>query len=335
MKLLSTVPFHEEQLQRLAEIAPDLDMRLEVGARGEGLRPFVEADTEIIYAFGAPGNVVEYAPGLRWVQLLSAGCDYLAGSALMKSPVVVTTCSGLHATPIAEHVMSGILALYRGLPRTFRAQVEKRWLGQDDFSRITHEFRGRTVGIIGYGSIGREVARLSKPFGTRILAMKRDAGDVAERGYAFPDVGDLEGSIPDRIYAPNELHEMLAECDVVVLAMPLTDETRHMLGRREFEAMKPGSFIVNIARGAVMDEAALIEALKNGKPVGVALDVFETEPLPQDSELWDLENVIVTPHIAGASRPYLRRAFEVFAENLGRYVREEPLLNLVNRDLGY
>ena len=253
----------------------------------------------------------------------------------MQSATQITTASGTQATPIAEYVLGVMLAFYRWLPQAYRAQARHEWLTQAEVARGSRELRRRTVGIVGYGSIGREVARLAKPFGTRILALKRNPDERADTGYAVDDTGDPTGEIPEAYYAPEDLQAMLSECDVVVLAVPVTKETRGMMGAEAFAAMKPGSFLVNVARGCVIDEAALMHALKEGPMAGAALDVFEQEPLPEDSPLWDFDNLMVTPHISGASRAHLRRSFELLLENIKRFVNDEPLLNLVDKERGY
>lgn len=337
MKLLAGVKLHDDQRRRLEQVAPGLEL---VGGdrllmNFDEVSALLEPDTEILYTFRVPRDLLDRSPSIRWLQLLSAGCDYLLDSPVMRSDVKITTGSGIHAIPIAEHVLAMILALYRRLPETMAAQSRREWLDRNEVVRKTRELRGRTVGIVGYGSIGREVARLAKPFGTTILAMKRDPARRSDAGYTVEDTGDPAGSIPEKFYGPDRLMEMLPECDVVVVAVPLVEETRGMIGRRELNAMKPGSFIINIARGEVIDEAALIEALKEGPLGGAGLDVFDHEPLEPESELWGLNNAILTPHVSGGSRPIQRRAFEVLIENLGRYTRGDPFLNLVDRDQGY
>lgn len=336
MNLLSTVPFDEAQLARLKESDPNLNIQAhQFVPDPRDVTKQLTPETDILYTFRVPHDVLEKSPSIKWVQLLSAGCDHLKGHAILNSDVDITTGSGIHATPIAEYVLASILALYRGLNRAFRAQIKHEWLREGDVMRGTRELRNRTVGIIGYGAIGREVARLAKPFGTRILALKRDKNKLIQRGVPGDEVGDPQCKIPDQIYGPEELTEMLGLCDVVVIAVPMTADTKHLLGAKEFASMKDQSYLINIARGSVVDEAALTQALQSGKLAGAGLDVFEKEPLDKNSDLWDMENVIVTPHVSGASRRYLRRAFEILAENLGRQVRNEPLINLVDHKQGY
>lgn len=335
MQLVSSVPLDEGQRSRLTAIAPDVEFIASAGFIGEEVGELVSADTEIVYGFRVPPNLLKRAPRLKWLQLQGAGCDHLFGTSILESGVTVTTASGVHATPIAEYVLGTMLGHYRWLPQSYRAQAKREWLSQNEVARGARELRGRTVAIIGYGSIGREVARLAKPFGTRILAVKRNPEARAETGYTVPGTGDPDGSLPDAYFGVDRLCEALAESDVVVLAMPMTRETDRMFGLEEFRAMKQGSFLINIARGEVIDETALAHALGNGPMAGAALDVFETEPLPADSPLWGIENLVITPHISGASRPLLRRTFEILAENLRRFVAGEPLVNRVDPEKGY
>ena len=267
-----------------------------------------------------PGKLTlgEVAPRLKWIQLTSAGADRLLNSGFIEAGVTVTTASGLHATPIGEFVLTSMLMFSKGAPTYMRAQARHEW------TRFPpRELFGKTVGVVGFGHIGEEVGRLAKAFGCRVIATKRSA---TERSSA-PNA--------DEIMPPGELHRLLAASDFVVLSMPLTPDTRGMIGEAELRAMKPTAVLVNIARGPVVAEAALIDALLAGRIAGAALDVFEQEPLPPESLFWDMENVIVSPHISGGTEIYNQRVVEIFARNLGRYLRREPLENVVDPARGY
>jgi phosphoglycerate dehydrogenase-like enzyme len=216
-----------------------------------------------------------------------------------------------------------------------RAQLRHQWLRSGQFMGSVDELRGRILGIIGYGSIGRETARLAAAFGMRVLALKRDPANRRDPGWCPAGLGDPDGSIPEKFYGSNECEAILRESDYVSVTLPLTEHTRRLVGAREIAAMKPGAYIVNIGRGEVIDEPALIDALRAGKIGGAGLDVFEKEPLPSESALWDMENAILTPHMSGANRGYMDKACELFADNLRRFVAGQPLLNLVDRRLGY
>jgi phosphoglycerate dehydrogenase-like enzyme len=277
----------------------------------------------LIDAAAMGGNVPvktirEAAPRLKWIQLTSAGADRLLNSGFVEQGITVTTVSGLHATPIGEFIIGAMLQWAKGAPRTLRAQIKHEW------TRFAPtELYGKTVGIVGIGHIGAEAARLAKAFGCRVIATKRSATTVETADYA------------DEIMPSSELPRLLAESDYVVLCVPLTNDTRGLIGEKELRTMKPSAFLVNIARGPVIVESALISALREGVIAGAALDVFEREPLPADSPLWDMENVILTPHVSGGTEIYNKRASEIFADNLRRYLSRQPLRNVVDPTRGY
>jgi phosphoglycerate dehydrogenase-like enzyme len=252
----------------------------------------------------------------------------------LSAEVILTTTSGIHAINIGQYVLALMLAWAHRLPALIDHQRRGEW-PEGRFQRfVPQELRGGTIGIVGYGSIGREVGRLASAFGMHILALQR--GDApADHGYTIPGVGDPQGTLPESFCRPDELRAMLAECDYVVLAVPLTEATRNLVGADELRAMKPSAFLVNVARGGIVDEPALIQALQEGWIGGAGLDVFAQEPLPADSPLWSGENVILTPHIAGITPHYNDRAADVFAENLRRYLAGEPLFNRVDPEKGY
>ncbi len=258
------------------------------------------------------------APHLKWIQLTSAGADRLLNSGFIEEGVIVTTVSGLHATPIGEFVLSAMLMFAKGAPGAMRAQMRHEW------TRFApRELYGKTVGVVGFGHIGQEVGRLSKAFGCRVIATNRSA----KERHSAPNA--------DEIMPSDQLHKLLGESHYVVLSMPLTPKTRGMIGEPELRAMKPTAVLVNIARGAVVAEAALIQALRERWIAGAALDVFEQEPLPPEHPFWDMENVVLTPHISGGTEIYNERAAEIFARNLARYLRGEPLENVVDPARGY
>jgi phosphoglycerate dehydrogenase-like enzyme len=285
------------------------------------------SDAEVLFGFWGnmlvemypnPQVLRENAPKLRWVQLTSAGVDRAARSGLVGSEFMITNASGVHATPIGEYVLLLMLMFCKGAKTFVRAQERHEWT-----RFMSRELYGKTVGIVGYGHIGEGVAKLAKAFGCRIIATRRS---ITER---------TRTDLVDVLLPAAELPELLAESDFVVLAVPLTDETRHMIGEAELRTMKPSGVLINIARGAVIDTDALVRALKDGTIAGAGLDVFEQEPLPPESELWSLENVIMSPHISGGTEIYNQRAVAIFCENLRRYLAGEPLMNLVDAERGY
>jgi phosphoglycerate dehydrogenase-like enzyme len=275
-------------------------------------------DCEVIVGWGRlPLPAFRMAPALRLLQMTSAGIDKLDPAIWQQ--VVVCNGNGISAEPIAEHVLMVLLMLARDAPRLLRSQQQRHW----DRGVAAREISGMTLAIVGMGAIGGAVARRARALGLRVLALRRS---VSQRG---------ADDLADEVYPPHDLLHVLARSDAVVLATPLTPETRGLIGAAELAAMRPGSFLINIARGAVVDEPALIAALQSGQIGGAALDVFAQEPLPTDSPLWGMENVIITPHSATRSDRANERMSALVCENLRRYLAGEPLRNLVDLGRGY
>jgi len=293
-----------------------------------------KTEAEILFAVSAIPTP-EQAPKLRWLQTHWAGVEHLSEEAIWESDITITNTSGLHAPNIGQYVMAQILAWANRIPRWFHYQQNATWPKDRWLKFLPDELRGRTLGILGYGSIGREVARLAKGFGMTVLATKRDARRIEDEGYIVPGTGDPEGSVVDRIYPGEATAMMVSECDYVVITLPESPGTRHLVDEVLLRKMKPESFLVNVGRGSVIKEGDLILALKKGWIAGAGLDVFESEPLPPESPLWSMENVILTPHISGFTPNYDLRAADIFEENLRRYVANQPLLNVVDRSTGY
>lgn len=265
-----------------------------------------------------PPAILEGATSLKWFQTITAGVDRMAAEGLLTDRYIITKVSGLASVAIAEYVIGTMVMLAKGLHGSVRDQAEHKWS-----FRFTSELAGKTCGIIGLGAIGRETAKRARAFGMRVIATRRRPGEAD----SDPDC--------DALFAHSDLTRVLSESDYVVLCVPLTDETRHLIGSEELKAMKPTASIINIARGAVVDQEALYAALVDGTIASAALDVFEPEPLPADNPLWDLPNVIVTPHISGAVEGYGHRAARIFVANLRRYAAGEPLDNVVDPVLSY
>jgi phosphoglycerate dehydrogenase-like enzyme len=335
MKVVSTVALQPSHRAAILNAAPNAELVDRQIRSPEEFSELVSGGCDVLLTFRLPRDVSDRAPGLRWIQLLSAGADHALGGALKGSSMTLTTASGIHATPIAEYTLGSMLAYAHRIHLSLRAQIRHEWSRSRNLSEPLDELRGRTIGIIGYGSIGRETARLAAAFGMKVLALKRNPADRVDTGWCPAGLGDPEGSIPARFFGPDEREAILRESEYIDVTLPLTDHTRKFIGEREFAAMKPGAYLVNIGRGKVIDEAAMTAALKAGKIGGAGLDVFENEPLESDSLLWDMENVIMTPHISGDSRDYLGKACELFAENLKRFAENRPLLNVVDPRLGY
>ncbi len=338
-KVLLTQRFNDAQLGRLAAVSPDLEIvqrsvseawdRMDTGSLMTG-------DEEILYGFMPPRDLTR-APKLRWVQLHSAGINQLEGHPILRSNILITTSSGIHAVPIGGFAIALMLALARRIPQIVQAQERGEWPHDRWRTFVGPEVHGMTLGIVGYGSIGRETARIAKQgFQMRILALTR-SGNRVDNGYHEPGVGDPTGILPDAWFGRDQLFDLLAESDFVLIAAPLTPETRNLIDARALEAMKPTAYIVNIARGGIIDETALAHALEENRIAGAGLDVFAQEPLPSDSPLWKVNpaRLIMTPHISAATPHYDDRAVELFATNLRRYLRGETLFNLVNKELAY
>ncbi len=335
INVLIAHPFPAELYDKLANVSPCLKIA-QYNPDDEDAAARIE-EAHVYYTSGYL-PLPEDAPNLKWVQIHSAGADWIVSQPLYAdTDIIFTSISGVNAVNMAEYALAQMLALSHCLLQMFEDKAAARWVDNDDkWERfVPLELHGKTLGIVGYGSIGREIARLSQAFGMTVLAVKRDLRSLDDRSFALPDTGDPEAAIPDRIYPPEALKSFLGECDFVVVTVPLTAKTRRMIDAAALSAMKQGSILINIARGDVVDEPALIRALQSGHLGGAALDVFSQEPLPEDSPLWRMPNVIISPHIAGATPYYDDRATDLFAENLRRFVAGEKLINAIDRTLGY
>ena len=336
MKILSTVGLTEVQRRQIEGAAPGAQI---VDRRCRSQAEMVEAaegGCDVLFGFRVPDELVRRAPDLKWVQLLSAGADHIMkGELAARSAIAVTNSSGIHSTPIAEYTIGSMLAWSHGLHITLRAQMRREWKRNSQFMDTVDSMRGKTLGVIGYGSIGRETARIAQALGMTILALKRNPDERRDTGWNPPGVGDPEGRIPARWFGPSDCAAILRESDYVTVTLPMTPHTRQFIGRGEITAMRPNAYLVNIGRGEVIDQAALIEALREGRIGGAGLDVFEREPLEAESPLWDIETVILSPHMSGAFKDYNGACCEVFAANLARFTKGQPLLNQVDRALGY
>jgi phosphoglycerate dehydrogenase-like enzyme len=280
----------------------------------------------------------EEAPLLRWIQLPFAGMEWAMQHRIVQAEdVVVTSSSGIHATQIANYCLMMMMAFNYQLPKMIAFQQKSEWSKSAYDIFTPTDMRHQTVGIVGYGSIGRELARITKALGMTILATKRDVKRPAETqtDYTPEGLGDPEGTIPERLYPGEALATMAADCDYLVVTVPLTEQTRQMVNERVLYAMKDTAILINIARGSVVDEKALITALSQNVIGGAALDVFEEEPLPSTSPLWQMDNVIISPHISGLIANYAVKAADLFIANLKRYLEKKPLYNQLDREAGY
>lgn len=299
-------------------------------------------EADVLYSGKIPAIVPAETPNLRWIQLPSAGADHVRSLPVWNSDITITASKGIHTVPMSEHVFAMLLALVRQLPALFRAEVEHEWLHERRDSHLQFgELRGRTMGIVGWGKIGDGVAHLARAFGMRVIGTRWSVTAPREvpgrTDPAFTDAPWLEPveHSPDIVYPPAQLHDVLSQSDVVVVILPLTSETQGLLAEAEFRAMKRGALFLNIGRGAVVREEALVHALQSGQLGGAGLDVFTQEPLPSSSPLWSMPHVIVSPHVGGMSDRTNERAARFFAVNLSRYLEGQPLLNVVDRKQEY
>ena len=292
------------------------------------------ADTEfdILVAEEIPHNLARW-PRLRFVQLVSAGINHLDGHPVWRSDIVVANASGTHSVPIAQYVTCAVLMLAHHMPRAIAPETTRHW--QRDRLECTI-VRGQTVGIIGYGSIGRECARQLHALGMRVVCMKRDPANRRDEGFtAWPGTGDPNGEIPERWNGPKQLHELLPQCDAIVVTTPATTSTLGMIGRKEFALMKKTAVLVNVARGGIVDEEELAEAVRTHSLAGAVVDCFSTEPISLDHAYFDTPRIILTPHVAGVCEDFWPIMAKLVDENVRRYVAGRPVLNRVDVRHGY
>jgi phosphoglycerate dehydrogenase-like enzyme len=279
-------------------------------------------DATVYFGFSFPEPLFGRAKRLRWIHSASAGIEANLFPALVESDVILTNSTGLHEICIPEHVLALVFAFARNLPAAFRLKQEHRWDRIEPLRRGgIRELSGSNLAILGVGPIGRALVGKAAGLGMHVRVMRRHAGR--------PVAG------AEHVVGPEALHELLGWAHFVVLAVPLTAETRHLIGADELRSMRSDAVLINIARGEVVDQDALVEALRAGTIAGAGLDVTTPEPLPADHPLWELPNAILTPHISGYTPGYFPSVLALFADNLGRFVKDAPLRNLVDKRLGY
>ena len=335
VEVLITVPFSDTLITRLSNVSPKINVTAISVQKTSEIPAELWARTEILYT----GHILpnpEQVPALRWIQFHFAGIDrYLDEPVIKKPEMQVTTLSGAAAPQIAEHVLGMLLALTRKLPAIFTSQKKSEW-PKDRFDRfVPVEMNGKTCGIVGYGSVGRQVAKLLQPFGVKVLATKHNAMNPRDEGFISEGQGDPQGDFIQRLYPPQALKTMLKECNFVIVTAPLTKETEGLINASALAALKPGSFLVDVSRGSIVKIPDILDALKSGQLTGAALDVFPEEPLPQTSPLWQTPGLIISPHISGGSAAYNERAAQLFSENLSRYLAGLSLYNLFDPSRGY
>lgn len=316
MKIVTSYDLSADNLSSAYAIAPNA--RFVVASTDEDKRREIE-DAEAFFGFGLKPEMISKARNLRWIQFSSVGVESILSPELLNSDITLTNARGATAINISEHVMSLILAFARTLHISIVNQTNKFW---ENFRNLpVLEISGDTLGIIGLGNIGLQVAKRAHAFDMRILAV--DPTQTEKPDYV------------ESLWKMDRLHDLLGQSDFVAICCPLTPQTKGMIGAPEFRAMKPTAILITIGRGQIINQSALIEALRTQEIAGAGLDVTDPEPLPQDSPLWEMDNVIITPHHAGASPKSWARIFNLFCENLRRFVAEEPLINIVDQARGY
>ena len=282
-------------------------------------------DAEIFLGWSLRGEQVRIAKKLRWIHSTAAAVHQLMSPELRAGDIIVTNARSVHGPVVAEHAIALMIALAKRLPSAVRYQQQHIWAQEQISYQHPHptELAGSTLGLIGYGAIGSEVARSALALGMRVLVVRQHPERESGIGHEIAAFGS------------DRLDEVISQSDFLVLAAPHTDMTRRLINAERLARMKPTAYIINVARGALIDEAALTDALRHHRIGGAALDVFDHEPLPADSPLWDLDNLLITPHTAATSDKMWERHYALIKENLRRYFAGEPLLGLVNKQVGY
>lgn len=310
-------PMPGERVDRLRAEFPEVTF---VVADPDGMSSAL-ADADAVVSWRLSADDLEVAPKLKWMQTVGAGVDDIVSPELIARGILVTNNSGVHASNIAEHVLCMMLAFARKLPLQIRGQIAHEW--RDDVGRQgVFELGGQTLMIVGMGNIGRALAERANALGMKVIGVRRQTTLDLPRGV-------------DEQFGDDQLKDQLPRADHVAITLPLTSRTRHLFDDSTIGAMKPGSYIYNIGRGPIIDTQSLISHLESGRLAGAGLDVTDPEPLPPDSGLWDMQNVIITSHTSGATPNYLDRAMEILHENIRRFATGRQLLNVVDLNEGY
>jgi phosphoglycerate dehydrogenase-like enzyme len=307
--------------ERLAEQFPQLRVVQRNNFDGA---PEDLGEAEVIFTVALTPEQFRAARNLRWIQAPSAAVHQFLFPELVNSEVVLTNASEVHGPVVAEHVIAVILALAKKLPQAAVLQSQHLWGQEAMWNEGAHlrEIAGATLGLIGVGSIGRRVAKMAAALGMRVIALREHVEKGAPEGVAA-------------VFPPSDLEKLLSQADYVVMAVPLIPATQCLIGAAQLAVMKPDGFLINVGRGPQVDETALIDALRSRQIAGAALDVFDHEPLPGDSPLWRLENLLITPHTAGLTAKLWQRHYEFLSDNLRRYLGHRPLQHVVDKRRGY
>ena len=326
-------PYSDAAVAAFRAVSPRLVIRADPRADADGVDAVTREDLDALIAGSLPTDRSRI-PSLRWMQVMSAGVEALVGPGTPPWPagVVLTNARGVYAVPIGQYTIAAILRVAERMDARQRQQALGRWPDAEHaFTGVL--VRGQTLVIVGYGGIGREIARLAQALGMRVIAVKADPAHRADDGFRIPGTGDPDGSIPERIVGLDDLPAVAAEADFLSVTLPLTRSSKGVVGREVLAALPGHAWLINTGRGPVVDEAALDEALAAGRIGGAVLDVFGEEPLPPSSPLWARENVVITPHVSGVGLP--RQLEALVTDNLRRFVAGEALRNQVDTERGY
>ena len=337
-RALITREFSKEWVEELRSTLPEeIEIIQQTAANAADISPEIWKTVDILYSGeGYPDPAI--APNLKWAQLDTAGVNHILETPLWKSQVKLTTLNGVAPPNMGEFAILLMLNFGHHLQQLFKSQQDHDWPSfQYRWDYYTPaELRGATVGVIGYGNIGREIGRLAHAFGMKVVAVDQNPPrEPNPLTYQIPELIGLGGCDPDEYYPPSQILTAVSDCDYVILVLPYTSATHHMINADVLKAMKKSAVLINIARGGVVDEDALIQALNTNQIGGAALDVFHEEPLPASSPLWDMSNVLISPHIAGLTSHYYDRIKDLFSQNIRRFVNGQPLLNEVQRSRQY
>jgi phosphoglycerate dehydrogenase-like enzyme len=320
LRLLASFALPAQYIERIRAVSPKIKVKQSQN-REEALAMIVDADILLAGFFSL--ELFKAAKQLKWIQTLYAGVDAFLYPDVVRSPVIITNAGGVNAIPVSEQVVGMMLCLSRKLHIFMRNQKERKWKTNDvDLIFKMDELSGKTAGLVGLGRIGSEIAKKAKCLGMRVIATRRNPSA-------------LKPDYVDELIPVENLEELLAQSDFVIIQIPLTRDTEGMFGEKEFHHMKRTAYLINASRGNIVKEDELIKALKEERIAGAALDTFAVEPLPQDSPLWNMENVIITPHVAGLTPFYPERLTDLFCENLKRFMGNQPLVNVVDKTRGY
>ena len=326
---------------RVRAALPDRSLEIVRALTADAVLGAVPGTTIFFGNYLAPA-ALRRARALRWIQTVGAGVDVLLSAELAATDIVVTNTSGAFAVQMAEHALSLMFALARRLPQAVRSQSARRYVPEprDELFELT----GKTLGIVGFGDVGQALARRARGIGMRVIAVRRRprGSPTAHALTPEPRLDPLAGSeggdpsaLADEVLGPDRLDDLLRDSDIVANVVPLTPATARLFGREQFARMRPTACFINVGRGETVDQDALIDALRDGAIAAAGLDVTTPEPLPPDSPLWAMPNVILTAHYAGWSDTMLERIYTIFLDNLGRFDRGEPLRNQVDVRAGY